>query len=387
MIENMLELRKFVAPEFIFGKDAIDLAGQYSNKYGGKKALIVTDPGIIKAGWTDRVIKSLEEKFIKYTIFSEVSENPREEEVMSGADIYKSTDCNHIIAVGGGSPMDCAKGIGIVVSNNKHIIEFEGVDKVSNPIPPLICIPTTGGTAADVSQFSIITNQSEKVKIAIISKAIIPDIALIDPQTLLTMDRYLTACTGIDALVHAFEAYVSNASSVMTDMHALKAIETIKDYLIQSIEQPDNLEYRSKVMFASLEAGLAFSNASLGIVHSMAHSLGGLLDLPHGECNALLLNHVVNFNFQDAEDKYSNLINLLGIETKKLTFREKKLALFDYIQNFRYNAGVEGALQDRRVKIGDIPSLAKKALADACSVTNPRRPSQRDIEVIYEDAL
>lgn len=387
MNDTILELRKFVAPEFVFGIDALDLTGQYARNYGGKKALVVTDSGVAEAGWTKKIVESLIEKNIKVEIYSKVSQNPREDEVMEGAELYRTSGCNLIVAVGGGSPIDCAKGIGIVVANNKHILEFEGVDQINNPIPPLICVPTTGGTSADVSQFSIITDQKEKVKISIVSKAIIPDISLIDPQTLLTMDNYLTACTGIDAMVHAFEAYVSNASSAMTDMHALKAIEILAKYLIPSLQEPNNLEYRSQVMFASLEAGLAFSNASLGVVHSMAHSLGGLLDLPHGECNALLFNHVINYNFSEAEEKYVNLARIFNIDFTKMTASEKKSALFNLIQSFREKAGITNSLNTRGVKTGDIPPLAKKALADVCSVTNPRRPVQRDIEVIYEEAL
>lgn len=383
----MLDLRKFIAPEFIFGKDALSLTGQYAKNYGGKKALVVSDPGVSEAGWTHKVVDSLINKNIEFEIYLDVSENPREDEVMKGAELYRSAGCNFIVAVGGGSPIDCAKGIGIVVANNKNILAFEGVDKVSNPIPPLICVPTTGGTSADVSQFSIINDQKNKVKISIISKSIIPDISLIDPQTLLTMDNYLSACTGIDALVHAFEAYVSNASSLMTDMHALKAVEILSEYLPLSLKEPDNLNYRGQIMFASLEAGLAFSNASLGIVHSMAHSLGGLLDLPHGECNALLFNHVVNYNFNEAEDKYENLAKIFGLDFSKMTISEKKKSLFYLLQDFREKAGIKDSLNQRGMKSVDIPSLAEKALVDACSVTNPRRPVRRDIEVIYEEAL
>ena len=211
--QNVSMLRKFVAPEFIFGLEARRLAGRYAKNLGGQKILVVTDPGVIAAGWTKDVTESLEEANLAYTVFDGVTPNPRAEEIMAGAEIYQREGCNLIVAVGGGSPMDCAKGIGIVSTNKKHILEFEGVDLVPIPGPPLICIPTTGGTSADVSQFAIIANMREKVKIAIISKTVVPDVALIDPVTLTTMDSYLTACTGLDALTHAIEAFVSTAHS------------------------------------------------------------------------------------------------------------------------------------------------------------------------------
>ncbi|HML05325.1 MAG TPA: iron-containing alcohol dehydrogenase, partial [Methanobacterium sp.] len=281
-IPNM-ELRKFVAPEFVFGLDARMLVGRYARNFGAQKILIVTDPGIIAAGWLDDILIVLDEEKLPYELYSDVTSNPREKEVMKGADIYQNEGCNTIVSIGGGSPMDCAKGIGIVSSNNEDILEFEGVDKVSNPIPPLICIPTSGASA-DVSQFAIIEDQKRKVKIAIISKAVVPDVALIDPVTTTTMDAYLTACAGLDALTHAMEAYVSNASSPITDLHALDAVKLISSNLIKSVQNPENLAYRGNMMLGSLEAGLAFSNASLGAVHAMAHSVGGFLDLHHGEC-------------------------------------------------------------------------------------------------------
>ena len=304
---NNLELRKFVAPEFVFGTGARNLASQYARNFGAQKVLVVTDPGVMEAGWTADITTSLEDAHIPFTIFSQVSPNPRAEEVMAGAEMYYSENCDVIVAVGGGSPMDCAKGIGIVSTNKKHILEFEGIDQVTTPMPPLICIPTTGGTAAEVSQFAIISNRQKRIKIAIISKAVVPDVALIDPMTLTTMDPFLTACTGIDALVHAIEAYVSNAQSAVTDLHALEAIRLVKRYLLDCIADLHDLEARGKLMLASLEAGLAFSNASLGAVHAMAHSLGGLLDLPHGQCNAVLLQHVVSFNHVASPERFAQV--------------------------------------------------------------------------------
>lgn len=382
-----LELRKFVAPEFIFGVDARNLTGQYARNFGARMALVVTDPGVIAAGWTADVTASLAASHIPYTIFSQVSPNPRAEEVMAGVDCYQRHSCDVIVAVGGGSPMDCAKGIGIVSTNKEHILQFEGIDQVASPMPPLICIPTTGGTGAEVSQFAIISNRQALIKIAIVSKAVVPDVALIDPLTLTTMDPFLTACTGIDALVHAIEAYVSNAQSSVTDLQALEAIRLVKGHLLDCIIDLDDVEARGKLMLASLEAGLAFSNASLGAVHAMAHSLGGLLDLPHGQCNAVLLQHVVAFNHTAAPERFAHIGDALGLHLQGMTAKQQKTAVITEINQLREEVGVYHTLSQMGVSRSDIPQLAKNALADACIVTNPRRPNRRDIEVIYEEAL
>lgn len=380
-------LRKFVAPEYVFGVGARNLVGQYSKKLGARKIFLVTDPGVINAGWTGDVVQALEEENLPYTLFSEVSPNPRAEEVMKGAEVYSATDCNIIVAVGGGSPMDCAKGIGIVCSNKRHILEFEGVDQVNVPIPPLICIPTTGGTSADVSQFAIITNMQEKVKIAIVSKAVVPDLALIDPETLSSMDPYLTACTGMDALTHAIEAFVSNAHSPMTDIHALEAIRLLSKHLIASVQSPGNLELRSEIMLASLQAGLAFSNAILGATHAMAHSLGGYLDLPHGECNAILLDHVVDFNSSSTPERFDSIAQALGLDLRGLNRSQRKKELLNAIRYIKSTVGIGRKLGELGVHRSDLKQLSYHAVADACLVTNPRRANTSDIEAIYEEAL
>lgn len=383
----MQELRKFVAPEFVFGLNALNLTGQYARNFGITKILLVSDEGVKKAGWVEKVIKLLRESGLAYEIYSNVSPNPRDYECMEGAKFYHLNNCNGIIAIGGGSVIDCAKGIGIVASNNMDILKFEGVDMVKIPMPPLICIPTTGGTSADVSQFAIIANTKEKVKIAIISKAVVPDVSLIDPLTLTTMDSYLTACTGIDALVHAIEAFVSNASSPITDLHAMKAIELISENLLPSIAEPENSDFRTQVMLGSLEAGLAFSNASLGLVHAMAHSIGGLLDFPHGECNALLLPHVIRYNFDSISERFDKIACLMNLELKGLTKNRRVSLLFNHIQEFKSTVGIKRTFSEIGLKTTDISNLARNAFKDPCTITNPKKPNVRDIEVIYEEAL
>ncbi|WP_292349898.1 iron-containing alcohol dehydrogenase, partial [Methanoregula sp. PtaU1.Bin006] len=255
------------------------------------------------------------------------------------------------------------------------------------PPPPLICIPTTAGTGADVSQFAIINDTARKVKIAIISKKIVPDIALIDPEPLTTLTPELTAHTGMDALTHSVEAYVSNASSPVTDIHALESIQLMKAYLPLAVEHPKKLEWRYQTMLGSLLAGLAFSNASLGAVHAMAHSLGGLSDLPHGECNALLLEHVMEFNYEVCPGRYESIGRALGVEIEGLDREERKNHVLGAVRRMREDMGITERLGDLGVSKADLPRLASTAIRDPCLATNPRKATQRDLERIYEKAL
>jgi len=387
MEESEFTLRKFVAPEFVFGVGARRMAGRYAKNLGGRKILVVSDPGVVAAGWTKDVTDSLEAAGVPFALFTGVSSNPKVDEVMAGVAVYRKEECNALIAVGGGSPIDCAKGIGIVSSNDRHILLFEGVDMVKIPMPPLICVPTTGGTSADVSQFAIITNPLEKVKFAIISKSVVPDLALIDPETLTTMGSYLTACTGLDALTHAIEAYVSTARSSMTDLHAIEAIRLISSSLLPSIEDPHNLELRTKMMQGSLQAGLAFSNAILGATHAMAHSLGGAHDIAHGECNAILLDHVIEFNLPAAPERFEHIAEAMGLDLRGMDSAQKKSALLNHIRELKKATGIVRALNELGVERSDMSFLTRHALKDPCMATNPRKASQRDIEVVYEESL
>jgi alcohol dehydrogenase class IV len=386
-MQGEFELRKFVAPEYVFGVGARNLAGRYAKNLGGRKVLVVSDPGVVAAGWTGDVTESLEAEGLSFALFTNVSPNPRAEQVMAGAERYQAEKCNAIVAVGGGSPIDCAKGIGIVSSNKKHILLFKGVDQVQLPMPPLICIPTTGGTSADVSQFAIITDLEERIKIAIVSKSVVPDLALIDPLTLTSMDPFLTACTGLDALTHGIEAFVSNASSPMTDLHALEAIRLLSKHLADSIRNPRDVELRIKIMEGSLLAGLAFSNAILGAAHAMSHSLGGEMDAPHGECNAILLDHVIEFNFPASPERFERIAEAMGIDLRGMTPSAKKNALLEKVREIKRAAGLNLVLNRLGVSRSDLPILSDKALRDPCMMTNPRRPNRRDIEVIYEESL
>jgi alcohol dehydrogenase class IV len=381
------DLQKFVAPEIVFGLGALHLAGQYGRNLGGSKALVVSDPGVRAAGWVEQVLASVEGAGLEATLFTQVTPKPRIEEIAAGAIVYAERGCDIIIAVGGGSSIDCAKCIGLVAANPGGILDLVGVDNVGAPMPPTICIPTTAGTSADVSQFAVIMDREVHRKLLIISKAVVPDISLVDPTTLTTMDPFLTACTGIDALAHAVEAYVSLGHSPLTDIHALQAMRLIGANLEKSIAAPKNLEYRNNMMLASLEAGLAFSNASLGAAHAMAHSLGGLRDLPHGQCNAMVLDGVIDFNYGQAEQRYRDVAAALGIEIGGMSPAEIRQRLVAEIRRLREAAGLGDTLSRCGVHRTEVHELAEITLHDPCVVTNPRRPSQRDIEVIYEGSL
>ncbi|MEN6493738.1 MAG: alcohol dehydrogenase-like regulatory protein ErcA [Thermoguttaceae bacterium] len=386
--EQMLsELRKFVAPEIVFGQGSLTLVGRYAQNFGATKILIVTDPGLIATGWTGQVERSLQAASIPYVVFDGVTPNPKDVEVMRGAEVCREENCDLLVSVGGGSPTDCAKGIGIVAGNDRPILEFEGVDEVPLPGPPLICVPTTAGSSADVSQFAIIVDSARKVKIAIVSKMIVPDVSLLDPVTTTTMPSELTAATGMDALTHAFEAYVSTASSPLTDLHALAAARGVADNLAAAIGHPQAMEYRTPMMMASLMSGLAFSNASLGAVHAMAHALGGLMDLPHGECNAILLRHVVDFNFDLAAEKYRQLGEAIGQCLASLPPEEAKAAILNRLDFLAEQAKIKHTLGDIGVTREQLTALAAKAVADPCLATNPKPATLEDLEAIYVRAF
>ncbi|BAW31715.1 MAG TPA: iron-containing alcohol dehydrogenase [Methanothermobacter sp.] len=377
-------LRKFVTSELVFGDGARLLAPQYAKNLGAEKILLVTDHGIKKVGLLDEIESLLIENGLEYVTYTEVTPNPRDYEVMEGAEVFESEGCNFIIALGGGSPIDCAKGIGIVSSNKMNILEFEGVDKIPAPGPPIICIPTTAGTSADISQFAIIRDTKRKIKIAIISRTLIPDVSLIDPHTTITMDRILTASTGMDALTHAIEAYVSNASSHLTDINALDAMKLVSENLPKTLEEPENLNLRFNMMLASLEAGLAFSNASLGLIHAIAHSLGGRLDIPHGMANAILIEDVIKFNFPAAPKRYKDIAEAMGLKPRRDEVKEE---LISRLKTFKRRVGIDMNLKDYGIKEEDIDELARLAFNDPCIVTNPRQPTIDNIKEILKNAI
>lgn len=383
----MLTLRKFVAPEFVFGQGAVSMVGRQAAGLGVRRALLVVDPGLFDFPWPDKVRESLEQAGVDVRVFSGLSANPRDTEVMAGVGIFVEQACDALVAVGGGSAIDCAKAIGISSANRRHILKFDGVDNVPRPGPPLVCVPTTAGSGAEVSQFTVITEAARKRKVAIASKTLIPDAALVDPEVTTTMPADITAQTGLDALTHAMEAYVSNAHGPLTDLLAEEAIRLIHRHLMQAIASPHDLEARGGMLLASLYAGMAFSNAILGAIHAMSHSLGGLLDLPHGQCNAILLDHVVDFNYEAAAERYDRIGRLLGCACDPgAATPVRKAALLETLRAVKAAAGVSMGLADVGVTPECLADLAAKAASDPCLLTNPRPCSAAEIETIYEKA-
>ena len=383
----LLSMRKFVAPEFVFGQGALSLAGRQAAGLGVRRALLVADPGLVPHGWPQRVEASLAAAGVETRLFDGLSSNPRDHEVMAGAECFAAAGCDALVAVGGGSAMDCAKAIGIVSAGRRHILAFEGVDNVDRPGPPLLCVPTTAGTGAEVSQFAIITDTARRVKVCIASKTLIPDAALLDPEITVTMSPELTAHTGLDALTHAMEAYVSNARGPVTDLLALEAVRLIAANLPRALAAPADIEARAGMLLASLYAGMAFSNAILGAIHAMAHGLGGLLDLPHGLCNAILMDHVAAFNYQATPQRYDCLGRLLGARIDDDAPPDaRKAAVLKALRDFKRAAGVTMGLADLGVSREAFHDLAVKALGDPCMLTNPRQPTVAAIEALYESA-
>ena len=384
MSEYVMELRKYVVPEIIVGRDARLLIGRYIQHFTSKKPMIVTDDTVSRQVWFDQIMQEISRHSSGYVLFRDVTPNPKDTEVMEGAEIFSREKCDLIIAIGGGSPMDCAKCISIVSTNGGNILDYEGVDEIDLPGPPLICIPSTAGTSADVSQFAIVLDTEAHIKKAIISKKVVPDLALIDPIPLTTMDRELTACTGMDALTHAIEAYVSSAHSSLTDMHALEAIGLIAQSIENAAADSRSLEDLFKMMLGSIQAGIAFSNASLGAVHAMAHSIGGLLDLPHGECNSILLEHIVSVNFDAEPEKYRTIAEKMGIPQENLSDAEVQERLNSKISALRASLGIQSKIMIHHSDCGEIiRKLTEGAMADPCMVTNPKKLTIAEVQDIY----
>lgn len=376
-----LPVRKFASPETIFGSGSIELVGQHASNLSRRRVLVVSDRGVREAGWTGVVERSLERSGLEHASFDGVSINPRIEDVVSGSRRYLDENCDLIVAVGGGSPIDCAKCIGIMAASGSDIRELEGADTVSIPGPPLICVPTTAGSSADVSPFAVITDVERGKKMVIISRLLVPDLSVIDPETTMTMDASLTVSTGMDALVHAIESYVSNASSPLTDLFAWEAARLIAENLPAVHRRPADVEARESMMLASLYAGLAFSNASVGLLHAMAHGLGGLYGSIHGEALSTLLEQVVRFNYPCARERYNELERAMFGTTGGL---ESLIARLNWLME---ELGAVGEQERCGLRREDIPRLSENAVHDPCLATNPRPAERKDIEVLYERAL
>lgn len=360
---------------------------------GGSKPLIVTDKGITGAGITKEITDLLDAAKMQYEIFDETIPNPTDKNVHAGVEVYKKTGCDSLITLGGGSSHDCGKGVGLVIANGGKIQDFEGVDKSTKPMPPYIAVNTTAGTASEMTRFCIITDTARKVKMAIVDWRVTPGIALDDPMLMMGMPPSLTAATGMDALTHAVEAYVSTASTPLTDSAAEKAIELVAKHLRPAVANGQDVDAREGMCYAQYLGGMAFNNASLGHVHAMAHQLGGFYDLPHGECNAILLPHVSRFNLIAKLDRYAKIAELLGEDTMGLSTREAAQVAIEAIETLSADVGIPSGLvalgkrYGKEVKVEDIEVMTGNAQKDACGLTNPRIPTDADVMAIYNAAM
>ena len=379
-------LLKFEIPEIIYGQGAMSQVAICARRLGGENILLVTDPGIGDAGWVDKTITYFKQESLQYTVFDNVVTNPRAFQVEQGTQLYNQKNCDVIVALGGGSPMDTAKGIAILVSNHGRIQDYVGCNLITQPIPPLICVPTTAGTGSDVSQFAVIADPQKKVKMTILSRAIMADISLIDPNLLVTKSAELIAATGMDALTHAIEAYVSSLSWPLTNPHAIHAIELVFKHLVNAARTKD-MQALEGMAIASLEAGIAFSNAILGAVHALAHPLGGIYDLHHGLANAILLPVVVRENMAHAPAKFAKIANAMGAETRGVPYAEAAACVPQKIEQLISDLGLPRCLSQVGVQETDIPLMAQQASQDLCMLTNPHCYLAEEIESMYAEAI
>jgi alcohol dehydrogenase len=362
--------------------------GKQIKALGGKKPFICTDQGIVDAGILDKIVQVIQKDCqVEPVVYKGTKPNPTDNNVHEGLELFEKNGCDLIISLGGGSPHDCGKGIGIVATNGGNIREYEGVDQSRKAMPPFIAVNTTAGTASEMTRFCIITDTSRKVKMAIVDWRVTPNVAIDDPLLMVGMPPGLTAATGMDALTHAIEAYVSTIATPVTDACALKAIDLISRYLRSAVANGGDMEARDKMCYAQYLAGMAFNNASLGHVHAMAHQLGGFYDLPHGICNAILLPHVERFNMIAKVDKFADIAIAMGENIEGVSSRAAADIALEAIQTLSKDIGIPSGLSELGVKEEDLKIMAENAQKDACGLTNPRCPTLQDVIQIYKNAL
>jgi alcohol dehydrogenase len=379
---------KFFIPSVnILGQGSVDEAIRDINAFGFTKALIVTDKPLVSIGLVAKVTKKLNANGIEVVIFDGVQPNPTTGNVAAGLELLTSHKCDFIISLGGGSPHDCAKGIALVATNGGNIKDYEGVDVSIKAQMPLVAINTTAGTASEMTRFCIITDEARHIKMAIVDKNTTPILSVNDPELMLEKPASLTAATGMDALTHAIEAYVSIAANPITDACAIKAIELIQANLINAVKHGDDIQARENMAYAQFLAGMAFNNASLGYVHAMAHQLGGFYDLPHGVCNALLLPHVQTYNAQVVPARLADVAKAMGIDITAMSDDQGAKAAIDAIKQLSTAVNIPANLTELGVKAEDIPTLADNALKDACGFTNPKQATHAEICQIFTNAL
>ncbi|ELC8367501.1 L-threonine dehydrogenase [Clostridium perfringens] len=379
---------KFFMPAIsLMGADCLKDAGDQVGELGFKKALIVTDKVLGQIGIVKKVTDVLDNKNIEYAIYDETKPNPTVKNVNDGLALLKEKECDFVISLGGGSAHDCAKGIALLATNGGEIKDYEGVDKSKKPQLPMVGINTTAGTGSEMTLFAIITDEERHIKMALVDKHLTPIIAVNDPMLMLAMPKSLTAATGMDALTHAIEAYVSTAATPITDACAEKAIELISNYLVNAVENGQDVEARDMMAYAEYLAGMAFNNASLGYVHAMAHQLGGFYNLPHGVCNAILLPHVQEYNKSTSASRLAKIAKIMGGNIEELTDEQGADLCIDMIKSLSQTIGIPEGLGVLGVKESDFETLATNALNDACSLTNPRKGNLEEVIAIFKKAM
>ncbi|MEE0859261.1 MAG: lactaldehyde reductase [Acutalibacteraceae bacterium] len=381
-------MNRFVLNETSYhGSGAINAIPDEIKGRGFKKALIASDPDLIKFGVTKKVTDVLDNANIEYTVFSDIKPNPTIENVQAGVQAYKDCEADCIVAIGGGSSIDTAKAVGIVINNPEFadVRSLEGVAPTKNKCVPIIAVPTTAGTAAEVTINYVITDAEKNRKMVCVDVHDIPVVAVVDPDMMSTMPKGLTAATGMDALTHAIEGYITLGAWELSDMFHLKAIEIIAKTLRGAVE--NTKEGREGMALGQYIAGMGFSNVGLGIVHSMAHPLGALYDTPHGVANAIILPTVMEYNAPATGDKYKYIAKAMGVEgTEKMMVEEYRSAAVNAVKKLSQDVGIPADLKEI-VKEEDIPFLAQSAYDDACRPGNPRDTSVEEITILYKSLM
>lgn len=371
-----------------FGAGSVSVIPEEVKQRGFKKALVVTDKDLLKFNVSQKVTDILDKEGLDYEIFSELKPNPTVANVKAGVEAFKNANADYIIAIGGGSSMDTAKSVGIIINNPEFadVVSLEGVAPTKNKCVPIIAVPTTAGTAAEVTINYVITDEEKRRKFVCVDVHDIPVMSVIDSNMMASMPKSLAAATGMDALTHAIEGYITKAHWELTDMFHIKAIEMIAKSLRASVA--GEVWGKEDMSIAQYIAGMGFSNVGLGIVHSMAHSLGAFYDTPHGVANALLLPYVMEYNADATEDRYRDIAKAMGVvETENMTTEEARKAAVDAVRQLAIDVGIPQKLTEIGAKKEDIQALSELAMADACTPGNPKDPTIEDIKDIYEKAF
>lgn len=372
-----------------FGAGSRKVIAEEVAKRGYKKALIVTDKDLIKFGVADQVIAVLKDANIPYEIFDEVKPNPTVKNVKAGIAAFQAAGADFMIAIGGGSSMDTSKAIGIIINNPEFsdVVSLEGVANTKKKSVPVIALPTTAGTAAEVTINYVITDEENVKKMVCVDPNDIPTLAIIDPELMLSMPRGLTASTGMDALTHAIEGLITLGAWEMSDMFETKAIEMIAKWLPKAVENSSDIEARDGMATAQYIAGMAFSNVGLGLVHGMAHPLGAYYDIPHGVANALLLPFVMEYNKEAAKAKYRTIAEAMGVDTSSMSDDEAADAAVKAVKDLAIRVRIPQHLSEIGVPESGLPTLAQAAFNDVCTPGNPRQTNVEEILAIYKKAF